>query len=312
MNAAPRLPHRNATGATDLFVTSGVGGTWVRFWFTPTGSQPLAVVRIATALLGLLLLWSYAGDLQTWFGPEGILPADIVAAWRRPLNWGSPFGLSLFDIATTPSAVQMLFVITTAVFGLLLVGLLTPITAVAAAVLWASLLNRGPMLAGPADDCLAILLWCLAIGPAGEYFSIDRFLHDRMRMATPQPSWRARVAVGLIQVHAAAISLGAALAQLKGDAWWNGTAAWWLAAREGSRVIDMTGLFARSEFLTNAVTHAITCFEVAFAAGIWFASTRRMVARVGLLAWPLVGLVAGEPLWGMVMAVYALAIVMKR
>ncbi len=311
MNAMPRSPRHDATTATELLATPGIGGTWMRFWFTPTGSQPLAVVRIATALLGVLLLWSYVGDLQAWFGAGGILSADTVVAWRRPPGWWMPFGVSLFDIATTPLSLRILFAITTAVFGLLLVGLLTPITAAAAAVLWASLLNRGPMLAGPADDCLAILLWCLAIGPAGEYFSIDRLLHDRMGMAMPRPSWRARVSLGLIQTHAAAIALGAAVAQLKGDAWWNGTAAWWLVARESSRVVDLTGLLARSEFLTNAMTHAIMFFEIVFAAGIWFAATQRTVARVGLLAWPLIGLVAGEPLWGLVMAVYAAAIVTK-
>ena len=95
--------------------------------------------------------------------------------------------------------------------------------------------------------------------------------------------------------------------QLKGDAWWNGTAAWWLAAREGSPVVDLTGLFARSEFLTNAVTHAITGFEIAFAVGIWFTTTQQAVARIGLVAWPLIGVLADEPLWGIVMAVYAAA-----
>ena len=113
------------------------------------------------------------------------------------------------------------------------------------------------------------------------------------------------MAIGLIKVHAAAIALGAVLAQLKGDAWWNGTAAWWLAAREGSRVVDLTGLFGRSEFLTNAITHTITGFEVAFAVGIWFSATQQTFARLGLVAWPLIGILAGEPLWGLVMGVYA-------
>jgi len=286
-----------------MTTASGIGDTWMQFWFTPTDSRPLAIVRIATSLLGLLLLWSYADDLPAWFGPKGTLPRDAVAAWR------SPFGLSFFDFAISTASFRVLFAVLAGVFGLLLVGLLTPVAAIAAAVLWASLLSRGPMLAGPADDCLAILLWCLAIAPAGEYFSVDRLLHDRMGMAAPRPSWRTGIAMGLIQVHAAAITIGAVLSQLKGDTWWNGTAAWWLAAREGSRVIDLTGLFARSEFLTNAVTHAITLFEIVFAVGIWFVATQRSIARVGLFAWPLVGLLAGEPLWGLVMAVYAAALV---
>ena len=302
MTGRAKSPLPSADAVADLFTAPGIAGTWMRFWFTPTSSRPLAIVRIATALLGLLLLWSYAGDLPAWFGPAGVLPADTVADWRGPFGW------SLFDFATTPVAIHILLAITATVFGLLLVGLLTPITAVAAAVLWASLLNRGPMLAGPADDCLAILLWCLAIGPAAEYFSLDRLLHDRLGMAAPRPSWRARAALGLIQVHATAITLGALVAQLKGDAWWNGTAAWWLAAREGSRVVDLTAIFARSEFLTNAVTHAIPGFEIAFAVGIWFTATQQTVARIGLVAWPLIGVLAGEPLWGLVMAVYAAAI----
>ena len=28
-------------------------------------------------------------------------------------------------------------------------------------------------------------------------------------------------------------------------------------------------------------------------------------ARLGLVAWPLIGILAGEPLWGLVMGVYA-------
>ncbi len=306
MTGQIKSPHPATDAVADLFAAPGIAGTWMWFWFTPTSSRPLAVVRIATAAVGLLLLWSYASDLLAWFGPAGILPADTVADWRGPSGW------SIFDFATSPTAVRILFAITAAVFGLLLVGLLTPITAVTAAVLWASLLNRGPMLAGPADDCLAILLWCLAIGPAAEYFSVDRLLHDRLGVAPPRPLWRARVSLGLIQVHATAITVGALLAQTKGDTWWNGTAAWWLAAREGSRGVDLKGLFAHSEFLTNAVTHVITGFEIAFAVGIWFAATQRTVARVGLLAWPLIGWVASEPLWGLVMAVFAMALANAR
>jgi hypothetical protein len=120
------------------------------------------------------------------------------------------------------------------VFALLLIGLGTPVVAPLAAVLWASLLHRGPMLAGPADDCLSILLWCLAIGPAGEHLSVDRWLRNRAGRPALAPSLRASIAQGLLQVHASAIAAAAVLAQLKGDAWWNGLAAWYLAAPPAS------------------------------------------------------------------------------
>lgn len=287
------------TSSQPLDPTAAGGDTWTRFWFTPASSRPLAIVRILAAGLGLLLLWSYAGDLDAWFGPSGVLPADAVAQWR------GPFGVSVFDAATTTGSLRLLFGITAMVFAMLFLGLLTPVAGIAAPFLWASLLNRGPMLAGPADDCLAVLLWCLAVAPAGEHLSLDSLLLDRRAAASPPATWRPRLALGLIQVHASAITMAAVLAQLRGITWWNGTAAWWLTAREGGRLVDLTNVFARSEFLMNAVTHAITAFEIAFAVGLWFAATQRIVARIGLFAWPALGILAGEPLWGLAMAIFA-------
>jgi len=289
------------TGGTKIggTMTSGMAATWMRFWFEPADAGPLAVVRILAASLGLLLWWSYCGDLQAWFGPKGVLPVEVVEQWR------SRFGFSLYDGATTAASLWAVFGVTGLAFLLLLLGIGTPFVAVAAAVLWASLLHRGPMLAGPADDCLAVLLWCLALGPAGRHCSIDRWLADRTSRPPPQPTVRAHIALSLLQVHASAITAAALLAQNKGDVWWEGSAAWWMAARAGSRLVDLTGLLAGSEYLVNLVTHAITAFEIAFAIGIWFTASRRGVARVALVAWPLVGLLAGEPLWGLAMAIFA-------
>ena len=289
-------PRDAATGDAGIG-GAGIGGTWLRFWFTPAAAEPLAVVRMLSALLGLLLLWSYAGDLQRWFGPQGMIPAETARQWRPG------FGVSIFDLATTPSAVAALFATTVIVFVLLALGLLTTVTAVAAAILWASLLHRGPMLAGPADDCLAVLLWCVAIGPSGAAWSVDRLLTSS-RGGPPERTIRARIASGLLQVHASAIATAGLLSQLKGDVWWNGTAAWWLTGRTESRLVDLTNLFLRSEYLMNVVTHGITAFEAVFAVGLWFAPTQVPLARAGLVAWPLIGLLVGEPLWGAALAIF--------
>ena len=73
---------------------------WNRFWFTPAPARRLAVVRSLAGGLGLLLAWSWAGDLIAWFGPDGIVSPEVLTAWR------SPTGLSLFDAARlcTPAA----------------------------------------------------------------------------------------------------------------------------------------------------------------------------------------------------------------
>jgi hypothetical protein len=161
------------------------------------------------------------------------------------------------------------------------------------------------MLAGPADDCLSVLLWCLAAGPCGGDLSLDRLLAARAGREWPAATSWAGVALGLLRVHASAIALAAVLAQLKGDAWWNGTAAWWLASRAGA--VDLRGAYQGSEYLMNLVSHAIVAFEILFAVGIWFTATRQTVAAIGLVAWPLIGVLAGEPLWGAAMAIFAVA-----
>lgn len=278
---------------------------WLAFWFTPADPRPLALVRILAAGLGLLLLWSYAADMQAWFGPDGMIDPATAAAWR------SPFGFSIYDFASSAAAVRLVFAVTVVVFLLLLVGCCTPVVSLAAPVLWAALLHRGPMLAGAADDCLAVLLWCLAIGRSGRVLSVDHLLAARAGRAASPPSVRCRIAEGLLQVHAAVIAAAAAVAQLKGDVWWNGTAAWWLAVRQDSRLIDLTGPFGASEYLMNLVTHAIPLFEILFAIGIWPAATRTAVARAGLVAWPLIGLLAGAPLWGLAVATLGLSAALR-
>ena len=284
----------NPTGAI-----AAVAAVWNQVWFTPADSRPLAIVRIAAAALALAIWWSYAADLQAWFGPAGVLPVDTVQQWR------SAFGWSAFDWATTPLALAILFGATGIVFLLLLVGLGTPLVAPLAAILLASLLHRGPMLAGPADDCLSVLLWCIVVAPAGEHFSVDRWLRDRAGKPAPSLSLRARIAQGLLQVHAAAITVAALLAQLQGEAWWDGLAAWYLAVGPQNRLGGLVPLFERSEYLTNLLTHGITGFQILYVVGLWCGPTQRLVARVALVAWPLVGLLAGEPLWGLLMAVFA-------
>ena len=273
------------------------GRAWLAYWFTPADPRPLAMVRILTGLLGLALAASYAADLEAWFGPGGMIP---VSATGRA---GPTF--SLFAMAASAPALQALFGVLVAALVAVTLGLASRLACLVAAVLWAALLNRGPVLAGPADDCLAVLLWCLVVGPSGAVWSLDRWIDARRGTPASGPSPWVRVALGLIRVHAVAITAGLLLAQLKGDIWWDGTAAWWLAARSQSRLVDLTGLYHSSEYLMNLVTHAIVGFEILFAGGLWFDATRRLVARAGIVAWPLIGILAGEPFWGLALAIFS-------
>ena len=281
--------------------TEQLSRVWNACWFVPSEGRSLALVRITTAILGLLLWSSYAGDLQQWFGPAGVVSPSVVEAWR------SRYGISLFDAATTAASLWALYGLGFVALVALLVGLGTRLAAVSAAVLWVSLLHRGPMLAGPADDLLVILLWCLALGRSGDWYSLDALLRQRRGLPPPVAAVRNRLAISLLRVHAVGITLAAVLAQLKGDVWWDGTAAWWLLAGRDQAPGGLMAAMAGSDYFTNLLTHAITLFEIVFAAGVWVVGLRGTLVAVGLLAWPLIGLLAGDVLWGCGMATLALA-----
>lgn len=283
-------------GPTESTGSAFDGRAWLRFWFEPADAEPLAVVRILTGILGLVLTGSYAGDLQIWFGPAGMMPpADGGAGRMIP---------SVFALADSPGALRLTFELLRLALLAVTVGFFARTSCLAAALLWASLLARGPALVGPADDCLAVLLWCLAVGPSGGRWSVDQLIRRRRTSRTvPASSW-ARVSLGLLRIHVTAITVAMLLAQMKGDAWWDGTAAWWLTARTDSRLLDLTTIYRRSEYLMNLVTHAIVTFEALFAVGLWSDATRRHAAGAGLVAWPVIGLLAGEPWWGVAMAIF--------
>lgn len=283
-----------------------LGEAWLRFWFTPADPRPLATARIGVGLLGLVLLWSYAADLDRWFGADGVVPAGVAESWRSAGDGAAPAP------AGSVVAPRVLWAAAVLAYAAVLVGWGGSIAAVVAALAWSALLHRGPVLAGPADDCLAVLTWCVAVGPATATRSLDRWLAARRGVPVAAASWRTGVALGLITVHASVIAAAAALAQLKGDVWWDGTAAWWLAARPESRLVDLTGAYAAAAYLMNLVTHAIPAFEIVFALGIWWPLVRRPLARAGLVAWPVIGVVVGEPWWGAALAAFCVAIALRE
>ena len=135
-----------------------VGDTWNRFWFEPVDALPLAFIRVLAGTMAIVLWASYALDLEAWFGPQGIVSAELIGQWR------SPWGLSLFDAATTRASLWAVYAAGGAVLVLMTLGVGTAVTTVLGAVFFTSLLQRGPMLVGPADDVTAVLLWCVAIG----------------------------------------------------------------------------------------------------------------------------------------------------
>src|SRR5688572_9171811 len=66
---------------------SGFVAAWNRFFHGRIDARRMAVVRISYALLMLVWLAILYPDLDTWFGPAGLVPADVYEQARQPQQW---------------------------------------------------------------------------------------------------------------------------------------------------------------------------------------------------------------------------------
>src|SRR3954470_3486951 len=156
-----------------------VGSGWTRFWFTPSDAIVLSLIRILT---GLVALWWYLGiyaDLQTWFGPGGLFSLDMMHQMRSDADLNvERFAFSVLELADSPSALWFIYALGLVAIVLMIAGVFSRITTIAAFVVVLSFVHRGPVLYRPVDSVLVMLMFYLCIGPSGAYFSIDACLRQ--------------------------------------------------------------------------------------------------------------------------------------
>ncbi|HEV2972887.1 MAG TPA: HTTM domain-containing protein [Pirellulales bacterium] len=281
------------------------GESWNRFWFTPSDPFTLGMIRVLTAIVALGLYLSCIPDLERWFGPDGLLPENAVLHLRDAKVF------SAFDYANSTSSLWALFWIGAAALALFLVGLFTRVTAVVALFAVLSLIHRGPMLARPVDDIVAMLMFYLCLGPCGAALSLDSW-RDRRKTAAaetaPRQCWGATVVVRLMQVHLSVIYFMMAMAKLRSPVWLAGRAVWGLIVKPESRLLDLTGL-ANHMYVINLWTLAIVLFELCFAFLIWNRMARPLLLGLSLPIWIGTALLTGMTSWVLMMLVANLAFV---
>jgi len=316
------------TNARDYFstLTEEFGGGWTRFWFAPSDPYVLGVLRLCTGVIALWWYVSYYPDLQTWFGPDGLLSLARVEQWR-----GANRAYSIFDYTTTPSSLWFTYWLGLGVLIAFTAGLFSRVTSVLAFVWVVSLLWRAPMLDRPVDAVLTMVMFYLCIGPSGASWSLDRWLakrrEDSARRATPSTastssglshtaltnigphgSSAATVALRLMQIHLVLIYAAMALAQLRDDSWWMGRALWGSIGKPESGYIDMTWIH-QYVYLLNVWTLGVVVFELSFVALIWNRLARPLLLGLSIAVWLSVGLVSGMLSFALMLIVAGLAFV---
>lgn len=300
-----------ANPAADLPLAERLLRPWNVFWFTPRATDTASVIRIATGLVALYWAATYTADLMNFFGPDGLLPLVDLQRAR-----GSTFPRSLLEFCHTETSVWIFHVAALAMLALFTAGFLTPVTGLLSLAVVVSYVQRAPAVTSQAEPVLILLILYSSIAPLGARWSLDAKFWPRKSTNRPgaapsgrdgdgeMRSWITTVSTRLIQVHLTIAYAAMALAKLNDGvafvgepgtyhAWWHGHAVWWLAARETSPLVDLTGLLGGNILLVNAWTYAIVFFEAAFAIFIWRPAFRRCLLWAAVPMWLSLALITG-------------------
>ena len=292
---------------------SAIQEGWTRFWFAPSDPYPLGVVRIGAGLVGLYLLLIYTFDIARLFAADGLVPAETAKEMfrlEREVRFGTVTSGRSVDLSWVsylyyfrhPSELYVVHALGGIVLLLFTVGFFTRLTAIGSLIVALAYLHRGWMLAGPVDHLLPIVIFYLCFAPCGAYLSVDRWI-ARRRKAIPlqrglaeheaSPSWAATVVSRLLQIHLLLIYAMMALGQVASDAWWDGSAVWWIVARPETRLIDFRWI-RFSPHLMHLAAYALVAFEVAFVVLVWNRVLRPLMLALSIVFWVFLGLISAQ------------------
>jgi hypothetical protein len=134
-----------------------------------------------------------------------------------------------------------------------------------------------------------MLLAYLSLAPAGDHFSIRRFLSQQ---PAPSLSVMANISTRLIQVHLSALYLMTGLSKLGSEVWWNGEAGWWLIAQTQTRLVDLSSLREQT-FAINALTHGLVLFDLLYGVFIWHRLARPLLIGASVFVWTITAVLTG-------------------
>jgi hypothetical protein len=270
--------------------------SWNRFWFTRRDPAVLGVLRILVGgmLLYTHLIWSF--ELSTFFGgEEALLPSSL----RETLVPNASYRWSHFDWIG-PALLWPAHIAALLVFAMFTVGVLTRITGVFSALLVISYANRATGTQFGLDQINCFLAVYLALGPSGQFLSVDRWLHRKEQGRAVEKSTMANLSIRLIQVHLCIVYLFAGMGKLLGDRWWNGDAIWGAVANYEYQTIELTWL-SEWMWLVNLITYGALIWEVCYPFLIWPRLTRPLFLCMAICVHLGIGISMGMMTFGLIM-----------
>ncbi len=246
---------------------------WNPFWFSRLDARPLALFRMATGLLALLMLLSLYPNWSRYYAADGMISLNSPGLANERVN--SPLGLLYWSEGVLP--IEAFWGISVALAVMFLLGYHTRWATFGLLVMFDALVHRNPYIVNGEELVWRMVLLYSLLIDLGATWSIDAWLRDR-RGATRKSTlfaWPVR----LMQINIAliyGISLPYKFAQDPG--WITGDAFHWTVASDMWGPSSLPWLtLAWGGLLRKLITFGTVLVEGAFPLLVWFEKYRRWV-----------------------------------
>lgn len=256
----------------------GLARGWERFWFEPTSTATLGVVRIAFGVVAFFWTLSLAPDLMNFFSRDSFIAA-------QPSN---RFWIGILSPSAPDWLVLVVFVVTLVAAACLIVGFRTRLAAVLVFIGVLSFERRNPFVFNAGDVLVRNLAFYLMLAPAGVALSIDGLRRGRERFWEFQT--RAPWALRLIQVQLSVVYFATVWAKVRGNDWNDGTAVSFALRLDDLARFGVPKWFATSEAVSNLLTFGTLAVEASLAVLVWNRKARPWVLAAGVLMHGLIAL----------------------
>jgi hypothetical protein len=312
----------------------GLIRAWTQFWFAPVDPIGFHAIRVFSGLLMLAWLLAFAGSYQALFGLNGWFDlqayrdvSSIQDELPAPITWSALY------LCKDPALLTAAYWLSVAALALFTLGLWPRVTAVLAWVVVGSF-SASPAVAYAGDYLLLLLAFYLMVGYLllGQWSRTQTLLGRLLgnngdslvarwlpwlkrpsgeKGVVLEQSSAANLALRLIQVNFAIVIVTSGLHKLQFADWWSGAALWYPFNRPfdvtlGTLRAQAEGARDRLVWISLA-TYAVLAWQLCFPLFAWRRAWRPLLLGGAVIGWLGSVFVYGEPLFGPVYLIAALA-----
>lgn len=245
---------------------------WNRFWFAPTATSTVGVLRIAYGIFVVGWTLSLAPDLFAFFSARGIVP-------EQP-----SYTLSWYDLLWIFRSNGMIIIVFSSLLSAAIALTLGWHARVAAVVVFVGVCafeTRNPLVFNAGDGLVRLLAFYVMLSPSGVALSLDRLRKARDRF------WefplRAPWVIRLVQIQLSVIYLSTVWAKLRGVTWNDGTAIHYALQIGDLGRFPVPSFIVDSPIVVNLLTWGTLAVELALGILVWNRRLRPWVLWIGVV-----------------------------